>query len=179
MTENIAYGKFWDRVGAYLLDAIILGSVTVGLNYINITNFKSFAFYLPIAIVGILYKPYMESYFGATLGKMALNLKVTDLEYNKIGFEKSLLRSLIVILPSLIYVPVYYLAFGNPTITDTNGFMEFSTALANAYPASTIVTNIFSVVFITDLIVLLTDGSKKQRSLKDFMAKTYVIKVHK
>ena len=94
MNENVTYGKFWDRAGAYILDGIILGTVTIGLNYINITQFKSFAFYLPIALIGILYKPFLESYYGATLGKMALDLKVTDVNYNKIDFEKSLRRRL-------------------------------------------------------------------------------------
>src|SRR5690606_41836408 len=102
MTKNIEYGKFWDRVGAYLLDSLLVGVVVFGLNYLNITQFKSFLFYLPVEIVGILYKPYMERYYGVTLGKMALNLKVTDLNYNKIDFERSLLRSLIVITLSLI-----------------------------------------------------------------------------
>ncbi len=179
MIGIVRYGKFWDRVGAYLLDGIIVGLISFGLNYLNITNFKSFLIYLPIAIIGLLYKPFMESYYGATLGKMALRLKVTDLDYNKINFEKSLLRSLIVIVPSLIYIPVHYLAFDNPQITQTTGFMEFSMALSEVYPTTKLIGNIFMVVFITDLIVLLTDGSKRQRSLKDFIAKTYVIKNEK
>ncbi|MBO0321763.1 RDD family protein [Muricauda sp. CAU 1633] len=179
MTEEIIYGKFWDRVGAYLLDTLIVGFVTFGLNYANILHFKSFWFYLPIAAIGILYKPYMESYYGATLGKMALNLKVTDLEYNQIDFKKSLLRSLIVMVPGLIYIPVYYLAFNNPAVTETDGFMNFATAMTNAYPAARISTNLLSLVFITDIIVLLTESGKKQRSLKDFIANTYVVKVKK
>ncbi|MFC4219317.1 RDD family protein [Flagellimonas marina] len=179
MTEEIVYGKFWDRVGAYLLDTLIVGLTTFALNYANVLHFKSFWFYLPIAAIGILYKPYMESYYGATLGKMALNLKVTDLEFNQISFEKSLLRSLIIIVPALIYIPVYYVAFGNPAVTETEGFMDFSIAMTNAYPATRISTNLFSLVYLTDVIVLLTENGKKQRSLKDFIAKTYVIKVQK
>ncbi|WP_025663478.1 RDD family protein [Aquimarina megaterium] len=176
MIENPQYAKFWDRVGAYIIDGLIVGTLTFALNYLNITNFKSFLFYLPITVAGILYKPYMESYYGATLGKMALNLKVTDLNYNKIDFNKSFLRSLIIIIPSLIYIPVYYFAFDNPEITKSEGFMEFSVALASAYPTTSLIINIFSFIFIVDLIVLLSEGNKKQRSLKDFIAKTYVIK---
>ncbi len=178
MTKNIEYGKFWDRVGAYLLDSLLVGVVVFGLNYLNITQFKSFLFYLPVAIVGILYKPYMESYYGATLGKMALNLQVTDLNYNKIDFERSLLRSLIVITPSLIYIPLYYLAFNNPQITNINGFLEFSMALDAAYPTTRLIGHFFSLVYLTDLVVLITEGNNKQRSLKDFIAKTYVIKTN-
>ena len=176
MNENLQYARFWDRAGAYILDALILGSVSFGLNYLNIVNSKSFLLYLPVAVLGILYKPFMESYYGATLGKMALDLKVTDLSYAKINFEKSLLRSLIVIAPSLFYLPVYYVAFQDPQIINTDGFLDFSLKLASTYPAVGFITNILSVIFLADLVVLLVNNSKNARSLKDIMAATYVIK---
>lgn len=172
--EN-SYAKFWDRVGAYILDGIIIGVLTFALNYLNITQFKSFFIYLPIAVIGILYKPFMESRYGATVGKMLLNLKVIDQNCNKIDFEKSLLRSLIVILPALLYIPVHYLAFQNEFILSSNGFFEFTNRVSYTYPAMSTFTNIFSIVFIADAIMMATDSIKK-RSLKDRMANTFVIK---
>ena len=44
MNENLQYARFWDRAGAYILDALILGSVSFGLNYLNIVNSKSFQY---------------------------------------------------------------------------------------------------------------------------------------
>ena len=177
MTEEPQYGKFWDRFGAYIIDALIIGLPSYGLNYLNFISLKSFYVYLPIALIGLLYKPYMESRYQATLGKMALNLKVTDLNFEKIDFEKSLLRSLIVMLPALTYLPVQYLAFDNPNLMAMDGFWEFSQGVAASYPLMGSLNCFFSLIFLTDLIMLLTDDSKKQRSLKDRLAKTYVLKI--
>lgn len=176
MTEEPQYAKFWDRFGAYILDALIVGLISYGINYLNFLSLKSFYVYLPIALIVILYKPYMESRYQATLGKMALNLKVTDLNYNQIDFEKSLLRSLIVMIPALIYIPVQYLAFDNPSLMAIDGFWDFSKGVAETYPTMGTFNSIFSLVFLVDLIMLLADSSKRQRSLKDRMAKTYVLK---
>ncbi|THD67423.1 RDD family protein [Robertkochia marina] len=169
------YAKFWDRVGAYILDGIIVGFISFALNYLNITQFKSFLIYLPIAIIGILYKPVMEYKYGATVGKMLLNLRVIDENGSNIDFEKSLLRSLIVITPALLYIPTHYLAFQNSYILSADGFFEFSNRVAFTYPTMSLFTNLFSIVFIVDGIMMASDSVKK-RSLKDRMAKTFVIK---
>jgi len=177
MTEKPEHAKFWDRGGAYLLDMIVVGALSFAFNYANIIHFKSFLLYLPIVVIGILYKPYMESHYEATLGKMMLNLKVTDLNYNKIGFEQSLLRSLILIIPSVIYIPLHYFAFNNPRVTNTDGFMDFSRAMAAEYPLAQLFSSALSLIVIADIIFLIVESSGERRwSLKDLIAKTYVIK---
>ncbi len=176
MSEEVQYGKFWDRFGAYILDMIIIGIPSFGLNYLNFITAKSFYLYLPIALIGLSYKPIMESKYQATLGKMAFNLKVTDLAFKKIGFQRSLVRSLIFILPALIYLPAQFLAYNNPNLTELDGFWEFSQALQSTYPLAEIFNCFFSIIFLADVIMLLSDNSQKQRSLKDRLAKTFVIK---
>ncbi len=176
MTEEVQYAKFWDRFGAYIIDALLIGLISFGLNFLNFISLKSFYLYLPLALMAILYKPYMESRYQATLGKMALKLKVTDLNYERIDFEKSLLRSLIVIMPALLLIPVQYLAFDNPNLMAIEGFWAFTQGVSETYPKMGTFNSIFSLVFLVDLIMLLADSSKRQRSLKDRMAKTYVLK---
>jgi hypothetical protein len=39
MTEEPQYAKFWDRFGAYILDAIIVGLISYGIN--NLICLKS------------------------------------------------------------------------------------------------------------------------------------------
>jgi uncharacterized RDD family membrane protein YckC len=176
MTEEVQYAKFWDRFGAYIIDALLIGLISFGLNYLNFISLKSFYLYLPLALTAILYKPYMESRYQATLGKMALNLKVTDLNYERIDFEKSLLRSLIVVMPALLLIPVQYLAFDNSNLMAIDEFWEFSKGVTETYPRMGTLNSIFSLVLLVDLIMLLADSSKRQRSLKDRIAKTYVLK---
>ena len=99
------FAKFWDRFGAYIIDGIIIGIPSYALNYLNFISMRSFFLYLIILLFGVAYKPFMESKYQATLGKMALNLKVTNYDFKPIDYETSLLRSLIYILPSLVLFP--------------------------------------------------------------------------
>ncbi|UJH68842.1 RDD family protein [Allomuricauda sp. SCSIO 65647] len=174
--DKIEYANFWTRFGAYFLDILIIAPISLGLNYINFLHFKSFWVYLLITILGLLYKPYFEYKYGATFGKMATNLKVTDYSFNQIDFQRSIIRSLIFILPSTILIPIQYMAYHNPALMDINSFWEFSTLVAQTYPAQNVFSCLSTVLVITDLIVLLADDMKKQRSLHDRIAKTYVIK---
>jgi uncharacterized RDD family membrane protein YckC len=173
--ENVKYAKFWNRAGAYILDGVIVGAFSFIINYINIANFKSFLIYLPIAIIGIFYKPFMESKYGATFGKMALKLKVTDQNFNQIDFKQSLLRSIILIFPAIFFVPIYYFAFNNPNLAEYSEIFAFAQGLAIEYPIQSWISNLSFIIIVVDIIVLLTDKTKTQRSLHDQIAKTYVL----
>ncbi|WP_139856770.1 RDD family protein [Aequorivita sinensis] len=173
--KQIEYATFWSRAGAYILDGIIVGAFTLFINAINIANFKSFLIYLLIAIVAIFYKPFMESKYGATFGKMALKLKVTDQNFNQIDFKQSLLRSIFLIFPAIFFVPIYYFAFNNPNLAEYTQIFEFSQGLAIEYPIQSWISNLSFIIIVVDIIVLLTDNTKTQRSLHDRIGKTYVI----
>jgi uncharacterized RDD family membrane protein YckC len=174
-TEQVKYATFWNRAGAYLLDIILLGLIIGIINFINIANYKSFILYLPFALIGISYKPYMESYYGATIGKMILKLKVTDKNFKKIDMTTSILRSLILVFPAMMYIPLFYLAFNNPNLLELSGFLEFSRAMASEYPTQGIIGNLSMILLVADIIFLLSDSTKTQRSLHDRIANTYVI----
>ncbi|WP_339622864.1 RDD family protein [uncultured Winogradskyella sp.] len=174
-TEKVEYATFWKRAGAYILDAIFLILITGIINFVNISNYKSFALYLPFALIAVCYKPFMESYYGATIGKMILKLKVTNKNFEKIDMTTSILRSLILVFPAAMYIPIYYMAFNNPNLADLNGLMEFSKAMSSEYSIQGIIGNLSMILIIADIIFLLTDNTKKQRSLHDRIADTYVI----
>ena len=173
--EEPVFATFWERTGAYLLDGLIIGGISTIVNVVNIYGMKSFYIFLLMSSIGILYKPYMESKYGATFGKMIVKLRVTDTGFNGIDMKQSFLRSFILILPSILLIPFYYLAFENPAVMDANGFIEFATAMGQAYPMMSIVSNLSFVVLLAEIVVILTDNTNKQRSLHDRIAKTYVI----
>jgi uncharacterized RDD family membrane protein YckC len=173
--ENVEYAKFWNRAGAHIIDAIVVGLFTFALNYLNIMHFKSFLFYLPIAVIAILYKPYMESKYGATYGKMLLNLKVTDYNFKQLEFKQSFKRSFILIFPTILYIPIYFLAFNNEMLTEANGIVEFTQGIQTEYPLQGWIGNIGFFILLADIIALLTDATKTKSSLHDQIAKTYVL----
>ena len=173
--ELVEHATFVSRAGAYVIDIFIVSAFTLIVNAINIANFQSFLVYIPVAIVAIFYKPFMESRYGATIGKMTLKLKVTDQNFNPIDFKQSFLRSLILIFPAILYVPIYYLAFNNPNLVDYSQIFDFAQGLTIEYPIQSWISNLSFVIIVIDIIVLFTDRTKTNRSLHDRIAKTYVL----
>ena len=136
-TGNVNYAGFWLRFVAYLIDDIIISAVgfVISLPFIGTIIFSGIALsdmdkceettFLGIAgIVGIvlllaitltavswLYFALMESSKQqATLGKMALSLKVTDMEGNRISFGRATGRYFGKILSGMIFMIGYILA---------------------------------------------------------------------
>ena len=100
------YGGFWIRVVAALIDAVILRVVVAPVGVIfgglGIAGTMSGLPHHGLAILGggvtfilllfgsWLYEAFMESSsYQATLGKMIFGMKVTDLNGNRISFERA------------------------------------------------------------------------------------------
>jgi len=102
----VGYGGFWIRVVAAIIDAIILrvvvapfsmifgglglaGGMMTGLPHIGHVLGGGVTFIL-LLFGSWLYEAFMESSsYQATLGKMIFGLKVTDLNGNRISFERA------------------------------------------------------------------------------------------
>ena len=125
-TEMVEYGGFWRRLGAYIIDTILVSIVSVVLVF-------AYAFVHAMAaegeevseevvgvvaqliffLVGWLYWAIMESSpEQATLGKMAVGLKVIDMEGRRIGFWRATGRYFGKIISSLfLYAGFIMVAF--------------------------------------------------------------------
>ncbi len=132
--KPVRYAGFWLRFVAAIIDGIVLYIaqmiITVPLmGIMGLTTFNSQTMseaqqmgaigaiigltiitFLFSSIVQWLYYALMETYNGATLGKMAIGLKVTDLEGNKISFLKATGRYFGKILSGLILLIGYIMA---------------------------------------------------------------------
>jgi len=88
---GMLYAGFWRRVGASLIDSVIL-SWTPALLPLHIGAWTAFPFLLPVFSLGALaaswlYHTLLESSpWQATVGKKALNLVVTDMEGRRISW---------------------------------------------------------------------------------------------
>ncbi len=139
MTQaSITYASFGARLGAWIIDAIIIGCVQFVV-VAPIMTFLGFGLASQVedgaiseeaavgmigsifAMVGsamivtvaitLLYFALMESSKSqATLGKMAVGIKVTDLEGNRINFGKAFLRSIGKIISGMIMYIGYIMA---------------------------------------------------------------------
>ncbi len=132
-TPGPTYAGFWKRFAAYLIDKIILGVVTlfIFVPMLALIGFSAAAqesyeepsmelvFALFSAYVGAvcvafvgewLYFALLESMKGATIGKMALGIKVTDMNGNMVTFGRATGRYFGKILSSLTFCIGYIIA---------------------------------------------------------------------
>ena len=130
--KPVSYAGFWKRFLAYIIDNIIISVVSfvillpllamIGLAGFGMASsgdenadagvilgsigmlLGAYLFFILIVFIGEwLYFALMESKKGATLGKMALGIKVTDLSGNPVSFGKATGRYFGKILSSLIF----------------------------------------------------------------------------
>lgn len=136
---NTNYAGFWLRFVAVIIDGIIIGVVqsfvfvpilaAVGLSFasgaedmdlsdpdqaagmIGTIMAAAGGLWILAMIIQVLYFTFMESSkMQATVGKLALGLKVTDLEGNKLDFTKALIRNLSRIISNLTMLIGYIIA---------------------------------------------------------------------
>ena len=86
--EEIEYAGFWIRLGAAVIDTLVLFPI-ISLSIYNQFDMKSLALLYVFTVLSALYKPLMEWRFGATLGKMACKIKVVNEELRPISIDQS------------------------------------------------------------------------------------------
>jgi len=113
-TQVFKYAGFWIRVGAYIIDAVILTVIQLLVIIISggfdalLTGTTNTIPSLISILISFLYFAGMESSSKqATLGKMALGLKVTDLHGQQISFAKATGRYFAKILSAIILLIGY------------------------------------------------------------------------
>lgn len=104
---GVGYGGFWIRVVAFIIDAIIVrvvvapvgimfgglglaGGMMSGFPHRGLAILGGGVTFILLVFGNWLYEAFMESSsYQATLGKMIFGMKVTDLNGNRISFERA------------------------------------------------------------------------------------------
>lgn len=170
--EETPYAGFWIRVGASLIDFLILLPI-VFLGTYNSLHIKSIFLMLILAIISVLYKPLLEWEKSATLGKMAVGIKLVDSRMNDISLNQAIKRYFPWIISYLVSTTMNILLFTHPEFPLIDDFMELG-VLMEGTPINTINT-VYSFIFMI-LLGSLAFDSKKQ-GFHDKYADTYCIKV--
>lgn len=170
--RQVTYGNFWPRLGALFLDGLIVGLPTFAVTYFNVVSWKSSAILILITVISTVYKPLMEYLYGATLGKMALNLRVVNLDFQKANLTEILFRNIFNIGSNVFTIISMLIIFNSVEFQAVTGYMEFNKIVASQ-SGSTIIRGISAAIGLTEFICLITD--KQKRALHDRIGKTYVI----
>ncbi|HET9671891.1 MAG TPA: RDD family protein [Actinomycetota bacterium] len=108
-----AYAGFWRRVGAALIDGLIVGAATAPITLLAInvdvtdagatTEWMRSPLYPVVTVAQWLYFALMESSSRqATVGKMALGIRVTDVDGRRVSFGRATGRYFAKFLSALI-----------------------------------------------------------------------------
>ena len=105
--NNLNYAGFWIRVGAYIVDGILLWIVQVLIGFTLFSDYSVVDSNLTLSMIslfiGIAYFAGMESSTRqATIGKILFRLKVGDAQGNQITFGNAVGRYLAKILSAII-----------------------------------------------------------------------------
>jgi len=175
---TLEYSTFWRRVGALLLDGLILLPLSVlafvGLNY---TRFFYLYYFVPGLLILGYYAIYLVTRNGGTPGKRILDLKVVMLDGAPVTTNAAIIRySVQLVLAGLSSVGMALAGFN---MTDAEfqslGYLQKIQALGAHAPVwNTAVTWSAQGWYVLGAIVMLCND--KRRAVHDFLAGTVVIR---
>lgn len=97
------YAGFWRRFGAVIIDGCIVGLISL---VFRIFAFESIGL---SALISVLYQPFFEaSELQGTPGKALLDMRITDMNGQRITFKKALVRFGVRIISSLLACIGYF-----------------------------------------------------------------------
>lgn len=107
--KQTAYAGFWERFAASFIDGLIVGIPLLIIEYLLSLDTNSIPVLLANQLVGWLYYSLQDSSpHMATLGKRAMNIKVSDLDANRIPFSQATGRYFAKTIPSYFVIIVTY-----------------------------------------------------------------------
>ena len=121
---QIIYGSFWPRLWALMLDGLIFIPLYIVV-FFNMLDWKSIPLMIVISIIPIIYKPYWEFRYGTTIGKKAMKLRVTNINYERPNLQEVLLRNIFYITFGILNIIFSVLIFSMPEFADITEFLEY------------------------------------------------------
>jgi uncharacterized RDD family membrane protein YckC len=172
------YAGFMVRLGAYLLDALILlPMIALGLFLGHKSRlFLAYGF-IPLQLVNLWYYIYLVSKNGGTPGKRLRKLKITLLDGAPVTLKRAAVRYLVFV--GLITIASIGLNFSVLNMSDAEfhslDYMERSQRLVQLAPAwYQPVFMVAQIWFWLDLVTMLFN--RKRRTLHDHIAGTVVVR---
>lgn len=161
---------FWIRLGAHIIDSLIFIPIII-LTIWNTRSLKSTALLVFIYLPGLIYKPFMESFYGATLGKMACGIKVIKDNGKKLPLFDAYVRFLPFLLLAGISLAGQLILFASPQFQAAESWMEIAQAQqGNALEG---ISRILNLVILIDCIF--AAFTFRKRALHDMLAESFCV----
>lgn len=166
----------WTRLSALAIDIIFLSIVTIPIQYFNITIWKNVPLLLGTSILSVVYKPFFEYSFGATIGKMAMHLTVLNYKHKKAKLSRILLRNVFYLIPNILSSLITFLVFNRPDFSSMHSLLGYFEMMKNSGMFTAFNRTIFLVSIVDGIVALMT---KKHRALHDYIGGTIVVQTRK
>jgi len=172
------YASFWQRLGAYLLDFLILLPL-IAFHVWGGEQSRLFGayYFIPGVVFGFWFHAYLVKRYGGTPGKLIVGIKISKLEGGPVGYREAVLRySVLFVLATISQVVLLQTTLG---MSDTEYFaldwQERMLRIQELAPSwlgwITLLTNIWVW---GEFVVMMTN--KKRRAIHDFIAGTVVVR---
>ena len=161
---------FWIRVGASIIDSLIFIPIII-LSVWNTYSLKNTVVLILTSLPGLIYKPLMESFYGATLGKMSCKIKVIDDNGRKISLFNAYIRFFPFFLSAGVTLAGQLILFSSPQFQSATSWIEISQAQQGSFLV--VISYPVSALVLIDCIVVAFTFRK--RALHDMMAESFCV----
>jgi uncharacterized RDD family membrane protein YckC len=113
------FASFKDRAFALLIDGLVLLPVTAVM-WFDKSTWKSQSIFIIVALIQLLYKPFCEYKYGATIGKRAMKLLVVNKVFTKAGLQEVVVRNIFNIISGIFFSGITLIVFNTPAFAAVN-----------------------------------------------------------
>ncbi|UCG58316.1 MAG: RDD family protein, partial [Phycisphaerales bacterium] len=124
-----------------------------------------------LSLPGLIYKPFMEAFFGATLGKMSCGIKVIDDNGNKLSLLGAYIRYLPFLMSSGISLASQLILFSSPEFQSATSPIELAQAQQGSFLDT--VGLVVNILIVIDCVVVAFTFRK--RALHDMLAESFCV----
>src|ERR1035437_9747628 len=171
------YVGFWKRFWSIVADGLVLLPFTLLFLWSEGFN-RTLAVILtvPSAVLFSFYSIYFNARFGGTLGKLAVGIRITKPNGERIGWKEAWLRSSVELIFAfgMLVLALWALVLVDPREYTSTGLLQRTQLLASFFPWWYPVVSIGQQVWLWSEVVILLLNRRK-RALYDFIAGTVVV----
>ncbi|UCD50025.1 MAG: RDD family protein [Phycisphaerales bacterium] len=161
---------FWIRVGASIIDWLVFIPIMI-LFFWNMFSLRNTALLILISVPGFLYKPFMEAFCGATLGKMSCGIKVVDAEGKKLSLFSAYIRAFPFLMSSGVELGRQLILFSSEQFQEATSWIEASQVRTETF--LDYVGPLVNLLILIDCVLVVFTFRKQ--ALHDMLAESYCV----
>ncbi|HEC03146.1 MAG TPA: zinc-ribbon domain-containing protein [Phycisphaerales bacterium] len=161
---------FWIRVGAQIIDAVVFIPI-MALSFWNTYSLKHTAVLVLTFVPGLVYKPVMESFYGATLGKMACGIRVIDANGKNLSMVGAYVRYFPFLIQAGVTLAGQLILFSSEQFQSAESMLEMSQAQQGNFMAP--IGTVVNVLVMLECIV--AAFTFRKRALHDMLAESFCV----